>query len=371
MAENSPDLHNLIGCCDFRTLRRLLKEHRPFSPQSKRTRRFSTALSLYSQGLYSLEGLIHNRRIRAHELAEPPTFIVGHWRSGTTFLHNVIHRSQRFSSIDLAQSLRIRSTILMGNVMRKILTDHAPEDREFDGVAIAHDEPQEEEMALTTLGMTSTYHQGMFPRDRKEIINGALYPENLSVEDYREFSGNYLWLAKKISYIDEQHRPLLFKNPAATARIDFLREIFPEAKFIHIIRRPADVMRSFAPTLKTLFGHYSLHGIYESPPMDTLIEEYTRLMQAHLKQRDHLLDKDYIEVRYEDFRQAPLKTVDQIYQHFGWDFTDAQRQNISEYLKSISDYKRNKREPDPELEAELESKLSFAYDQWSYDRKFA
>mgnify|MGYP003353506957 CR=1 FL=1 len=41
--------------------------------------------------LHRLEQLFYRRRIAETKITQPPIFIIGHWRSGTTLLHELGH----------------------------------------------------------------------------------------------------------------------------------------------------------------------------------------------------------------------------------------------------------------------------------------
>src|SRR5262245_11173955 len=46
---------------------------------------------------YAQEGL-YGRRIRQTPIVHPPVFIIGHWRSGTTYLHELLVQDPRHGS---------------------------------------------------------------------------------------------------------------------------------------------------------------------------------------------------------------------------------------------------------------------------------
>lgn len=358
-------IHPLTSC-NLSTYVRLYRRYRPYSPESRRVRATIGAVALLQTPLYWLESLIYGSRINSHELTTPPTFIVGHWRSGTTHLHNIISETNDFATLSFAQAIRPQSAILGRRSFRRLMQHYAPEDRNFDKVAISPDTPQEEEMALTTMGTVSAYNMGIFHRNRSEITQNSLHLKSLPNKDRKEFLRNYQYLAKKVSYMNGG-KPLLFKNPACTARMDFLSEAFPGARFIHIIRRPSHVVRSYIPVLDELTRAFTLHGDFQSPALDEIVENYRQLMQAHLEQRKKLPSNHYSEVRYEDLRDDPIDTIESIYRDLNWDLSDNARAGLNDYIKSISNYQSNKRPDDPELVARIEDKLAFAYETWGYE----
>ena len=51
-----------------------------------------------NSALALLQRLLFGRKLAAAEFHGPPVFIVGHWRSGTTLLHELMVRDDRLSS---------------------------------------------------------------------------------------------------------------------------------------------------------------------------------------------------------------------------------------------------------------------------------
>src|SRR5664279_234726 len=49
-----------------------------------------TFLSLINYCFWALQEIFYGRRIRGTRIAEEPIFVIGHWRSGTTLLHELL-----------------------------------------------------------------------------------------------------------------------------------------------------------------------------------------------------------------------------------------------------------------------------------------
>jgi hypothetical protein len=47
------------------------------------------------------ERLRFGSAVRRHRLSDPPIFIVGHWRSGTTNMHNLLLQDPQFASVTM------------------------------------------------------------------------------------------------------------------------------------------------------------------------------------------------------------------------------------------------------------------------------
>ena len=367
MPNREPTLFHPLANCHWRVFLRLYRRHWPYSFRSIPTQMLTWAGVLAQIPGNAIERRIYEDSIREHEFPEPPTFIVGHWRSGTTFLHNVLSRSGRFAFVNLAQTVRPLGAMRFAGAFEKLLGRLVPKQRMADGVDFSPTEPQEEELALALMGSVSAFHSPFFPRDAERNTTRALFLEDLEPGELEAFRENYDLLARKISLIDGGKRPLLFKNPSNTARLDFLRELFPGARFIHIVRHPAEVARSSVRMAEALTRCLSLQPLRETPVMERILTNYARIMPLHLEQRKRIEAGHYTEVRYEDFRQDPMKGVEEIHRAFGWELDDRSRGSIRTYLDSIAGYRPNRRPEDPELMAMIADRLSFAYEQWGYD----
>lgn len=340
---------------------RLRTRHAPLSPESLAAR------VVIAGGVIGLTGLRLLEKFRLRRMPEPtapPVFIVGHWRSGTTHLHNLLHRSGEFATLSHAAAAGpwIPPSSIAGLIDR-----FTPETREFDNVRLASSEPQEEELALACMGPVSVFHAAFFPRETEAIMRQALDVGSLDPKDRADFTRNYRHLHARTAFDDGGQRQVLFKNPSSTTRLDFLMEIFPGAKFIHIVRDPVAVHHS---TLR-MFTHMNREFSLQGNPHDTndhsdLIALYRSIMSAHLEQRKRVPAGDYHELRYEDLVADPLREIERLHETFGWEFTPSSRHSIGAYVHALSGYKKNKHPDDPAIAARLRDECAFAFETWGY-----
>jgi Sulfotransferase family len=99
-------------------------------------------------------------------------------------------------------------------------------------------------------------------------------------------------------------RRLLIKNPVYSARIAMLREIWPEAKFIHVYRNPYRVFASTRTFYARLLQEFALQR-FEHAGIDELIL-YPRMMGRLLEDAAALPEAAYAEIRFESFVRRPL-----------------------------------------------------------------
>ena len=86
---------------------------------------------------------LHRRRDLLADMSDP-VFIIGHWRSGTTHLHNLLSLSPVFGHISPLASGLPDEILTLGTWLRSLLEKALPEDRHVDRVRVTPDSPQED-----------------------------------------------------------------------------------------------------------------------------------------------------------------------------------------------------------------------------------
>ena len=108
-------------------------------------------------------GSVYGRRIDAVKLAEPPVFILGHWRAGTTFLHELLIRDPAHTYATTYQCFAPHHFVLSEHLVTPWTGLFVPERRPMDNMAAGWDRPMEDEFALENLGVPTPYLSMMFP----------------------------------------------------------------------------------------------------------------------------------------------------------------------------------------------------------------
>ena len=90
--------HNLMGCRLDNWIR--LKRSNPITEENKGQVRLITAVSSVLAIPAFLEWLVFYVPIKRTKIKKDPVYIVGYWRSGTTFLQNLLTRDPQFGWFD-------------------------------------------------------------------------------------------------------------------------------------------------------------------------------------------------------------------------------------------------------------------------------
>ncbi|MEX2578748.1 MAG: sulfotransferase [Verrucomicrobiales bacterium] len=367
-SEKAPGLHPLAGA----RLRVFLR-HALFTPALDSRTRYQRFIAWLGQclrfPLATIEKVKYNGAIHRQTLEKPPVFLVGHWRSGTTHLHNLMSRDLQFGYLKFTETAMPLD--MLGpkvRIARRLIDRALPEDRGFDKVRLTLDEPQEEEMALGNLNPIGYYNIYYFPRDMVYHRDRSLFFEGASPSEIERFRRNYEFLVRKVSYA-KFGRQLLFKNPPSTTRLPMILEMFPDAKFVHIVRNPWEVYSSTRSHFPRVFNAFAWQNFQDVDIPEYTLETYEKLMRRYLEDRERLQlpGNQLVETTYEKVVADPVAEIGRIYDRLEIGGKDKGLERIAEYAETLQDYTRNAHAIEAEQADRIRDRWKFAFDAWGYD----
>lgn len=303
--------------------------------------------------------------IRRHRLTAPPVFIIGHWRSGTTNMHNLMLQDPQFASVTMLHCAIPSGFLTWEWLARWILNRRLPKSRPMDAVPLGIDEPMSEDFALAGLTHMSHYLNYFFPRIAEQTFRQTVLFEGASSSDVAHWSRMFDYLLQKVSYASRGRR-LLLKNPPNLGRVPEVLKLYPDAKFIHVYRNPYLV---HASTMKLMERFMENLAFQSHDPRD--IEEFgARRHQLIFEkwERDKSLipAENLIELRHEDITARPMEIVEQIYQKFGLTTWSSMQPRLKTYTDTLIGYKNNEYRFDPEYVERLNPYLRSFAEQHGY-----
>ncbi|MBB5519522.1 sulfotransferase family protein [Amphiplicatus metriothermophilus] len=303
---------------------------------------------------------------RAQEMPAP-VFILGHWRSGTTHLYNIMVKSGAWGFVPPVATGLPWDLFGLARVFRPLLERALPEHRYIDNIPVTPDSPQEDEIAVANMSASSFYHGIYFPRAFDDLVRRGLFFDGCAEGEVERWKERFVYLMRKL-HLHQGGRRLLIKNPVYTGRLALLREMFPDAKFIHIHRNPYDVFVSMRNFYKKLLAEFALQT-YEHVDIDgTILDVYARMMDAlETDAKDMPVDR-YVELRYADLDARPLEAVEEIYRRLGLEGFKEARPKFESYLASVRSFEKNRFAYSDEAAAKVESRLGRFLDKWGYAR---
>jgi len=298
-----------------------------------------------------------------------PVFIVGHWRSGTTHLQNLLCQDERFGYLSTFQAMAPGFFLIGDRTIKRLVARVARSrypTRLIDNIPLAFDAPQEDEFALANLSPCSFVHSFSFPRQAREIFNRNVLLRGPSAHRTR-WRERYRTLLRKTTLACGGKR-LILKNCAHSARIPTLLDLFPDAKFIHIHRNPYDVYLSTLHMHRTVLARSQLQRVDPRQLEENVLVFYEELLTRFLEDRTRIPEANLVEVRFEDLEAAPLAELRRIYDAFDLPAFGAAEPELRAYMDSISDYRKNVYRRDLSDIERVNTRWGFAFDAFGYDR---
>ena len=295
----------------------------------------------------------------------PPIFILGHWRSGTTHLYNVMSKADRFGFVSPFSTALPWDILVIGRLFSPLLRKSLPSSRYIDNVKVDAISPQEDEIALANMTDISYYHAIYFPEKFDHYFDQGTFFDNMSDAEIKRWEKTLRYLYLKLT-LDQGGRQLLIKNPVYTARPAHLHSLYPDAKFIHIHRHPYKVFVSMRNFYEKLFPPLALQN-YDHIDIDTLVfKTYRRMMIALKEQVKTLPEAQYAEIGFNEFQANPLGELSRVYKQLNLGDFEDDKVAFSSYLDSVKSYKKNTFDLSPDLIAKIDENWSDLYADWGY-----
>lgn len=317
-----------------------------------------------------LERLLFGLVIHRHQLREPPVFIIGHWRSGTTHLHNILLQDAQFASVTMLHCAIPSGFLTWGWLARLILRRRLPASRPMDAVPLGIDEPMSEDFALTGLTHMSHYLNYFFPTIAEETFRQTVLFEHVTSKDIGHWSGMYNFLLKKVSWASGGRR-LLLKNPPNLGRVPEVLRHYPDAKFIHVFRDPYVVHASTVRLMERFTANLSFQGCTGEQIEQFVSRRQKLIFDRWNRDRALIPSGNLIELRHEDIVEKPLESAAAVYQRFMPDRWEAVRERIRSYTASLAGYRTNEYQFDQSYLLRISAWVNPIADSLGYPRRDA
>lgn len=322
-----------------------------------------TMLGAFNSVLAVWQRLLYGRKVRDTKLTEAPVFIIGHWRSGTTLLHEFLVLDQRYSYPDTYACFAPNHFLISRWVITHLFGFLMPKQRPMDNMAVGWDRPQEDEFGLCNMGIPSPYLTQVFPNEPPQ------YPEYLSLDgvppaELDRWKQAFHGFLKSLTVRNPKR--IVLKSPPHTARLKVLLEMFPQAKFIHIYRDPFVVFASTINLWKRLYRDQALQMPHYQGLENYVFETFNRMYAAFERDRHLPGPGQLAEVSYEALVANPVAEVRRLYEELQLDGFLQLQPALEAYLAEQKDYKKNRYQMAPELREEVARRWKAYVERYGY-----
>ncbi len=281
---------------------------------------------------------------------EKPLFILGNFRSGSTFLHRLLSRDA-----SMFTSLRTWDIFLMPSItQRRIFRLLAKIDRWFGSPLVTwlknfdkrslgqvriHKislfEPEEDENIL--LHAWSTFFVSFLFPYLDDLPPYQFFDEALPAKEKKRIMTFYRACIQRHLYATGGKHYFVSKSPAASAKIESLLEYFPDARILYLVRNPLDMLPSTISWLSYAWNMFSDTGaqyLYRDQVLALTKYWYHHPLQVI----DQNPSATKMILNYDDLIRWPEQVIRNLYEQFGYIESDGLEEIINRAVDESRTY---------------------------------
>ncbi len=319
-----------------------------------------------------LQWLVFGSKIKRVKIDRPPVFILGHWRSGTTLLHELLVTDPQFASPNTFQCFAPSHHLVSERMFVKFGGFLLPKKRPMDNMAAGWELPQEDEFALMNLGVPTPYLRIAFPRTQTKAMDYFTL-KDLSKDKLASWSAGLGWFLRTLT-VRYPGKTLVLKSPPHTGRLEVLAQMFPGAKFIHLSRDPRKMFLSTVRLWESLDSIQALQvpssdeKQNEQDMQDYVTDCLKRMYDGFEGQCNAVGEENVYHVRYEDLVDDPQGTLREIYKALQLGDYEAMAPRLAGRLAGHKAYRPNQHQLDAEVEDMIFSQWGEYAARYGYSR---
>ncbi len=327
------------GASPLTWARLLARNHFAVSPLLLHRLLVNVVGCISNTGLGLVQSLLFNRKIAAAKIEKHPIFVLGHWRSGTTLLHELLSYDERHAFPSNHTCMTPSHFLISGWAAPFVSRLFFPSRRWMDNMPMGASTPQEDEFALANLGVPSPYFAIAFPNHPVPYQEYETL-EDLSESDREEWRRTLLKFLAALTVHD--NRRLILKSPLHTMRIPLLLEMFPDARFVHIVREPTTVFASTVHLWRSLYESLGLQRPNFRGLEEQVLARFERMYRRLRQTRRAPQPSRICDVRYEDLVADPVGQMRNVYKRLDLGNFDAIQPRVEAFAARGRTYRTNR-----------------------------
>jgi hypothetical protein len=213
-----------------------------------------------------------------------------------------------------------------------------PQRRPMDNMQVGWDRPQEDEFAMCMLGQPSPYLDLVFPNE-PPLMPTSMDLERLPAWQKRDWKRAFVQFLKALTLKDP--RRLVLKSPPHSCRIKTLLDLFPDARFVHIVRDPYAVYPSTVKLWKSLAVKHGVQTPHHRNVEEKVLSQFTHLYSKLEEGKKLVSPSRFHELKYEDLMADPLGQMRTLYERLDLGRFDELMPRVVDYMAKHSNYEKN------------------------------
>jgi len=277
------------------------------------------------------------KQLKDFSMPQDPIFIIGHWRTGTTLLHQLMALDKNLVTPNVFRVSAPGSFLISEKYYRPVMSKVMKPTRPMDNVRLGFDMPQEEEYALIKLTTDSPLEKLIFPKGKGYFLIDYtdFYPDH--IDEWKKAFSDF---CNRLSFINGKR--VLLKNPFHSMRIPLILEFFPKAKFIHVHRHPFEVIPSTIHMWNIVGSENKLNGKKIHNPLNEVAFVYDRVLEYINEQFKNLPEEAKVEIGFKDLETNPSDTIKSIYKKLDLEYKPEFKVAINKWLEDTKSYQKNR-----------------------------
>ncbi|MEA2069831.1 MAG: sulfotransferase [Asgard group archaeon] len=327
---------------------------------------YAIFVSVITLPLRVVEKIRFTRKIKKTKVEKDPVFIIGHYRTGTTYLITLLSHDKSKGYVSNLEAYAPHFFLGFEKFTTWLIESSLPETRPMDNVVMGSEEPTEEEYAIGAMDKYGFYNGFIFPKNFELYSNYNSF-DNCSQKDVENWKETYDYFVKKMT-LKYNGKRLFLKNPANTYRIKYLLEMYPNAKFIHIYRNPYKMYASILKFFRSVFEIYALQTWKDEDLQKGILENYQEMYEKFLEQRKLIPDDRLVEIKYEEFIKEPLGHINKIYRELDLNGYEKYEPDFKAYIEAQKSYQPNKHTISDDIIKKVNNYWDFVRKRHNYEK---
>jgi omega-hydroxy-beta-dihydromenaquinone-9 sulfotransferase len=162
-------------------------------------------------------------------------------------------------------------------------------------------------------------------------------------------------------------RRLVLKSPPHTCRIPTLLALFPDARFVHIVRDPYAVYSSTVNLWKKLYRSQAMHTPNFKGLEEGVFETFNHFHRRVAATKGLVPAGHFAELKYEDLTKDPVGELRRLYARLDLGDFENLRPNLDRYLAENARYERNRWELTDAERAEIRGRWGDVIRAYGYE----
>ncbi|WP_255245969.1 sulfotransferase family protein [Mycobacterium persicum] len=329
---------------DWRTWWAMVRLVRFEQDPARRRRQYRTlcvvvpAMALLHTVTFALDPIVFPA-LRRTDIRQP-IFVVGHARSGTTYVHRMLANDPRFSYVllwemffpSLIEKKVLRAMLrwdqrLGGRLRRRI---DALDERLFSKSNQVHESglfaPEEDEFLLT-MSCASGYWVVQYPR--AQHLDFYYVDDRWPARKRRRVMQFYKECVRRQLVLNGPGKTHLSKAPVHCGRVESLIQTFPDAKFVVPVRNPYETIPSLLKLMQFAWSARKQSERDMQASFRSFVESSYHYYQHPLDVLDAHPEVPSVILNYRDLVTDPSGTMHRVYDKLGLDMVPEQEKALA------------------------------------------